>query len=167
MNSSRSTGLLVVRGFARGHQPGPRHVIPDRLAFGYRKFRGQRLVGQQSEHGLFVRQFRAEAVHHANRAVAIGLHQRMRQVEADQKLLHAQPAIDQVDFEVALAQDAVAIFQLLGRDDLDGVAFFAEKIAEKLVLALAGAVRRAKLHDRDVRLLGPAELLIRFQQRLQ
>ena len=84
-----------------------------------------------------------------------------------QEFLHAQPAVDQVDFERALAQNAVAIFQLLRRNDLDRVAFLAEEIAEEFVFALAGRVGVTELHNGDVGLLGAAELLVGFQQRLQ
>ena len=92
----------------------------------------------------------------------------MAQIKAQQEFLYAQTAVDQVDLERALAQDAVAILQLLRRDNLHGVAFFAEEIAEELVFALAGMVGGAKFHDGDVGLLGgPAELPVGFEQRLQ
>ena len=160
-------GLVVVRGFGGGHQARPRHMIANGFALGGRELGGHGFIGEQAEHRLLMGQFGAEAVHHADRAFAIGLHQRMAQVEADQKLLHAEPAVDQVDFEDALAQNAVAIFQLFRRDDLHLIAFVAEEIAEQLVFAVAGVVGRAELDDRDVGLLAAAELLVGFQQRLQ
>ena len=91
----------------------------------------------------------------------------MRQVEADQKLLHAQAPVHQVDFEWAFAQHAVAVLELLGRYDLHGVAILAEEIAKQFVLALAGMVSRPELHDGDIGLLRAAELFVGFQQRLQ
>ena len=129
-------GLVVVGGLCGRDQAGPRHVVADGFALGGRELGGHGFVGEQAEHGFLVRQFAAETVDHADRAVAVRLHQRMGQVEADQKLLHAQPAVYQVDFEGTLAQHAVAVFQLFRRDDLHLVAFVAEEIAEELVLAL-------------------------------
>ena len=125
-------------------------------------------IGEQAEHGFLVRQFGAKAVHHANRAVAIGLHQRMGKIEAQQKFLHADAAVDQVDLEISLAQNAVAIFELFRRNDLHVVAFLAEEIAEELVLALAAAWKgRPELQDCDIRFLVAAPLLVRLQQRRQ
>jgi hypothetical protein len=160
-------GAVFVGGLGRGHQARPRHVVADGLALRRRELGRQGLVRQQPEHGLLVRQFRAETVDHAHRAVAVGLHQRMRQVEAEQKLLHAQAPVHQVDFEWAFTQHAVAVLELLGRYDLHRVAVLAEEIAEQFVLALAGMVSRTELHDGDVGLLRAAELPVRFQQRLQ
>ena len=120
------------------------------LSFRRRELRGQRLVGQQAEHGLLVRQFRAEAVHYADRAVAVGLDQRVPQIEARQELLHAQPPVHHVDLERPLAQHAIAVLELFRRDDLHRVAFVAEGVAEELVLAVAGKIRRAELHDGDI-----------------
>ena len=123
-------------------------MLADGLALGGGELRRQGLVREQAEHGLLVRQFGAEAVHHADGALAVGLHQRVREVEPHQELLHAHAAVDQVDLEVALAQHAVAVLELFRRDDLDVVALLAEGVAEDVVLALArrkaGGTRRSR-----------------------
>src|SRR5579872_7223336 len=92
----------------------------------------------------------------------------MRQIEAHEKFLHADAAVDQVNLEIAAAQYAVAIFQLLRGNNLSCVTGLAEKLAEKRVLALPVRRKRAaEFQNRDVRLLGAGELLVRFQQRRQ
>src|SRR5215831_2357322 len=113
-----------------------------------------------------MRQLRTEAVHHAHRAVAIRLYQRMRKIEAQQKLLHADAAVDQVNLEVAFPQHAIPILELLRRDDLNVVAFLTEVVAKKLVFALAdGLKRRAEFDYCDIRLLMAAPLLVCFEER--
>src|SRR5215469_10975956 len=89
----------------------------------------------------------------------------MRQVEADQKLLNTQPPVHEVDLERPLPQNTVAIFELLGRNDLYAIAFIPESVAEQLILALAGMVGGPELDDRNIGPLRSAELLIRLQQR--
>ena len=82
-------------------------MLSDRPAFVHREPGHQRLVGKQREHRFLMRKLGAEAVHDANLAVAVCLHQRMVQREAQQKLLRADAPVDQIDFERAGAQHAV------------------------------------------------------------
>src|SRR5580658_4959080 len=91
----------------------------------------------------------------------------MRQIEAQQKLLHPKAAIHQIYFERAFAQHAIAILELLGRNDFYVVAFVAEEIAEQLVLAVPGMIDSAEFNYGDIGLLGPAELPVRFEKRVQ
>jgi len=87
-------------------------VIAFRSAAG--NFLGQRFIGQQREHGLLVRQFGAETVRHAHGAGAVGLHQRMREIEALQKLLYAHTPVDEVDLIIRPPQYPVPEFELFG-----------------------------------------------------
>ncbi len=133
-------------------------MLANRLALVDRKLRRERFVGQQREHRLLVRQLRTEAVHDADLVIAIRLHQRMIQREAQQEFLHADAPVDQVDLEIAAAQHAVAILQLLGRDQFGLETFGAEIIAIDFVFAAPGGI--AELENRDVRLrLCPANPL--------
>ena len=80
-----------------------------------RELRDQRLFRQQREHRFLVRKLGTEAVHDANLVILIRLHQRMIQREAQQELLRADPAINQIDIEAVGAQHAVPVFQLIRR----------------------------------------------------
>ncbi len=64
-------------------------------------------------------------------------------------------------------QHAVAILQLFRRHEFGRVARFTEEITEKLIFALAAAIRerRPELENRDVGLLVSPKLLVRLEQR--
>jgi hypothetical protein len=78
----------------------------------------------------------------------------MREIETDEKLLHADAPVDKVDGEAPAAQDAAAVIELLGRYNFRRVAFLAEKVADQLVLArTSGGKRTPEFQDRDIGLL--------------
>jgi len=80
---------------------------------------------------------------------------------------YADAPVHDVDFEWPFAKHAIAVLELLRRDDFDVVAFVAEEIPEPFKFALSGVILRTEFDDRDIRLLGSAKLLVRFQKRLQ
>ena len=136
-------------------RPSPRvssrHMLADSFAFVDGKLRSERLIGQQREHrSSYADSSEAETVHDADSVIAISLHQRMIQREPQQELLRADAAIDQIDLEIAAAQHAVAIFQMLGRNQFRLEAFRAEVIAIDFVFAAPGRI--AEFKNRNIRL---------------
>jgi hypothetical protein len=61
----------------------------------------------------------------------------MRKIEPDQKFLKPDAAVQNIDGEFAAAQHAVAIFELVGRNDLRGITLFGEKIRQLRMIARA------------------------------
>ncbi len=119
---------------------------------------------KQSEHGLFLRQFRAEAIDDANCVILIRLNQGMREIETYEKLLNADAAIHQVDLESAGLQNPVFVLQLIRRDQFARVAFLAEVIADELIFARA-AVGWAKFQNGNTRFVrSAAELFVSLQK---
>ena len=105
--------LVPVFGLGFMHHAGPRHEFLDGTPFRGGEARGNFLVGEQIEDRLFLRHLGPEIVHDTNRMFPISAQQGMRQIEAQQKFLNFNAAENQIDIEVALAQDIVPIFKLL------------------------------------------------------
>ncbi len=98
--------------------------------------------------------------------LAVGAHQRMREIEPQKKLVYLDAPQDQVDDEVALPQDAAFVLKLVGGDDLSFQPVAAKYLAKQKVVARFGRLESlAELHHSDTRLTLAAELLVRRQKR--
>ena len=80
-----------------GHHPRPRDVRPDHGMFVGTEAGGVRLVGQNGEERLLVRDLAPEGVGHAGEAVAIGLDQDPGVVRTRHQIGHQRTSVHQVD----------------------------------------------------------------------
>ena len=87
-------------------------MFGDGLTFGSRELFRQNIVGQQCEHRPLVGDFRTETIHHTDFLILVCLYQRVIQREAQQKLLHTDAAVDQVNIKIAGPQNTVLVLQL-------------------------------------------------------
>src|ERR1700722_18164806 len=122
--------MAFMCGFRGLDDARPGDMFFNRPALNGREFLSDRFVSQQIEDRAFSAYLGAEAVHHANSVFLICTHHGMRKIEADQEFLKADTAVENIDGEIAAAQDAVAIFELFRRYDLGRISFAGEEFGK-------------------------------------
>src|SRR5262249_31668617 len=106
-------------------------------------------VGEQSEEHLFVNEFRAEGVDHADGARFVGVEQRVSRFQIFEKFIDEQPAVYEIYFVIAASQLALSKFEFVGADDLGIVSIAAEELLKLLELALSR--QPFQIYYRDIR----------------